>query len=424
VTVRAGQETGGVDIRYRAELGHSLSGKVEGSFDLSDAMSGVGISLTHAATGLTEYSGINGRGSGGDRSFKFDAVADGEYELAARYISKGEVTQSSQPVRVVVRGADTSGLVLKLASLAKVGGRVRLDAATEGRAARHKNDCAGRDADDALATPREVAVILRRDPRETSRTHMRTVPRYDTTPDAQGDFSFRSLEPGRYRLDASPPGPDWYFSSLTLSANLAASSNGSNNSQPARREKSAETSTPSSDAARRPQPTNATQPAAASTVPSSSTPASPVASAAATASDWLVLRPGDALTNLSLGLAFGAASLRGQLVAAEEGARLSNPTQFRIHLVPADRDNADQALRFAEAPVTPDGAFAFSNLAPGRYRLLARPVAADAQQDALPRPAAWDKQARQSLFGDAAAAGISVELQPCQRLDGFTLRQK
>jgi hypothetical protein len=168
---------------------------------------------------------------------------------------------------------------------------------------------------------------------------------------------------------------------------------------------------------RRAQTTPATQPVASQ--PSASTLASPVA-----ASDWLVLNPGDALTNVSLRLAFGAASLRGQLVAPEEGARLSNPAQFRVHLVPADGDDADNSLRFAEAPVTADGAFAFSNLAPGRYRLLTRPFSNDAAQEATPRPAAWDKQTRLGLLRDAEAADISVELQPCQRLDGFTLRQK
>ncbi|HEY0077512.1 MAG TPA: carboxypeptidase-like regulatory domain-containing protein [Pyrinomonadaceae bacterium] len=419
VTVRAGQETGGVDIRYRVEPGHSISGRVEGSIDLGDERSGVSISLTHAATGMTEFTGIDGRGGDSNRTFKFDAVADGEYELSARYISKGEMLQTSQPMRVSVRGADTSGLTLRLAALAKVSGRVQLDSATYADAARQKNECAGRDA--PAASPREVAVILRRDPRDSSRTHMRAFPRYDTTPDAQGDFSFRNLEPGRFRLDAAPPGPDWYVGSLTLPANVHASSAGSNNYQQpmTRREKSAETSPSSSPVARQTQTATTKQPIVSMPVASS-----PGSANAAPASDWLVVNPGDALTNLSLRLAFGAASLRGQLVAAEEGARLPNPERFRVYLVPVGRDEADNALRFAEAPVAADGAFAFSNLAPGRYRLLARPLTADTAQEATPRHAAWDRQTRLSLLRDAEAADISVELQPCQRIDGFTLRQK
>src|SRR5205085_2313157 len=104
------------------------------------------------------------------------------------------------------------------------------------------------------------------------------------------------------------------------------------------------------------------------------------------------------------------------------GGRRGDPERprLRVHLLPAEREHADDVLRFFETTPGADGAFLFKNLPPGRYLLLAR-LAADAN-DATPRPASWDADARARLRREAEAANTTVELQPCQRATDFALR--
>jgi hypothetical protein len=126
----------------------------------------------------------------------------------------------------------------------------------------------------------------------------------------------------------------------------------------------------------------------------------------------LALKAGEKLTGLTVTVAEGAAVLKGRVVAASS-ARL------RVHLIPAEREAAEDALRYAEAVAT-GGAFSFANVAPGRYYLLARPE--DEIESGPPRPPAWDAEARARLRREAEAANVAVELKPCARVSDFALR--
>jgi hypothetical protein len=95
---------------------------------------------------------------------------------------------------------------------------------------------------------------------------------------------------------------------------------------------------------------------------------------------------------------------------------------LRLHLVPAEKESADATLRFAEVTVQSDGAFALTNLAPGRYWILMRPTPEDTAADTAPRPVAWDSEGRAKLRKDAEAANLILDLQPCQRLTDYVLR--
>ena len=104
-------------------------------------------------------------------------------------------------------------------------------------------------------------------------------------------------------------------------------------------------------------------------------------------------------------------------MSAGEGAP---PFAFlRVYLVPAERERAEDLLRYAEVTPTPAGSFAFTNLAPGRYLLLVRAVD---PQEARPRPPFWDADARARLRREAEAAAHTLDLQPCQRAADLTLR--
>jgi hypothetical protein len=92
------------------------------------------------------------------------------------------------------------------------------------------------------------------------------------------------------------------------------------------------------------------------------------------------------------------------------------------HLAPAEPEARDEALRFVEARVENDGLFSFSNLAPGKYWLLARAVPDPEPNDKPARPTAWDAAERAKLRREAEAANIVIELKPCQRVRDYMLR--
>ena len=381
VMVRGGQEAGGIDIRMREDPGRRVTGTVEsptGSFGEQGV--GVGVTLTYASTGMpAATTGINPNTA--DRSFSFDTVADGEYDLQATVPGRDGVTLASAPQRVSVRGADVTGLRLVLAPLASASGTMRFEPAAE----------AGRPAPEACQSIRATQL-----PQETLITAASAVPArpkpgglfsrlgfpQSATPDGAGSFTVRGLDAGRYRLSVRLFDEALYVRSIQTPA------------------------TPQRGAGAQRTPTAAT--------------------AAAASRDVFDLKAGQQLSGLSVRVAEGAASFGGSLAAAETaaGAPPQPPPAFshlRVHLVPQERERAEDTLHYYEAPVSADGAFLFKNLAPGRYFVVARPFVVEAgERD--PRPAAFDASARALLRREAESANVTVELQPCQRTTDYVLR--
>jgi len=92
------------------------------------------------------------------------------------------------------------------------------------------------------------------------------------------------------------------------------------------------------------------------------------------------------------------------------------PPRLRVHLVPAEATAANEVLRYAEAFARSNGSFLLSNIAPGKYWLIARPSPDDEMNDRAPMPVAWDADERAKLRKEAEALKIEVELKPCQRV--------
>jgi hypothetical protein len=90
--------------------------------------------------------------------------------------------------------------------------------------------------------------------------------------------------------------------------------------------------------------------------------------------------------------------------------------------VPAERERAEDTLRYSEAQMASDGTFAFQNLAPGRYLVIARAAPENETPERAARPLAWDADTRAKLRREAEAANTTIELQPCQRLNDYSLR--
>jgi hypothetical protein len=92
-----------------------------------------------------------------------------------------------------------------------------------------------------------------------------------------------------------------------------------------------------------------------------------------------------------------------------------------VHLIPADREQAGNVLRYSEATVNSDSSFQFTNIAPAHYLIVSR-VEPPTESDAAPRPFAWDSTARDKLRREAEAARTEVELKACQAIVDYQLK--
>ena len=388
ITVRAGQEVAGLDIRYRDELGRSVSGRVEFPAGAQpDANSGVTVTFVYASTGVQAGITFVQPSQG---VFSFDGVADGDYDLQATAGGREGQTATSVPQRVSVRGADVTRLSLKLAPLASVSGALRIEPSTEAERAR---EACKQQRSSML--PQETLVTLVADrlaPTKGQAASRNSLTR-ESTPDASGSFALRGLEPGRYRLAVRPFDETLYVRAIQL---------------------------PETAASQRPLAPNNDQSPTAKIVGRLAA-ASPAQMARGMAPrEGLDLRAGQQLSGVTVRLAEGAAMLSGRVVIAE-GATAPPFSQTRVHLAPAERESADDPLRYFDATPDGSGAFTFKSIPPGRYLVVARP-APEPNADAPARPAHWDADSRARLRRDAEALNASVELQPCQRTNDFTLR--
>ena len=380
ITVRAGQEATGIDVRYREEGGHRITGRIEAPALATDANASVGVTLTYASMGINAGSSSIPL-SAENRTFSLEGIADGDYDLQAGGGGREGLVLTSVPQRITVRGADVTGLVFKLAPLASVSGTLVIEQASE--ADRAREACKDRRA--SLA-PQETLVTLLADRPFTDKNQPagRTSPLRDATPDAAGAFTLRSLEPGRYRLAVRPLDENLFVRSIQLPNTTALS---------------------------------AAAPRAPATSPGQRKGVAPPQGSSAR--DALDIKSGQQFSGIAVRLSEGAAVLSGHVVALE-GAGPPPFAQLRVHLLPAERERGDDTTRFLELTPSPDGSFTFKNVPPGRYLIVAR-VAADGGE-AVPRPALWDAGSRAKLRREAEAAATPVELQPCQRAADFTLR--
>jgi hypothetical protein len=119
--------------------------------------------------------------------------------------------------------------------------------------------------------------------------------------------------------------------------------------------------------------------------------------------------------------------LSGRLVPANDPQTKSNKillSRYRVHLIPAESAAAENLLRYAETRSGSDGSFAFKNLRPGKYWLLARPLPENESTEVQTNPAAWDAVERSNLRREAEKLKNVVEIHPCQRVSDYVLREK
>jgi hypothetical protein len=319
ISVHTGEETANVDIRYRGEPGHVVSGIASGQGTV--APSGFTIVLSSISNGASQWSNTSYQRPG-TRGFSFYGVADGDYDVTAESLFPGGEWAVSEHRRIKVRGTDITGIELTTIPLGSIIGRVVLE---ESQAL----DCKGKRRPSIFET-----VIT---PWHNEKTVAKDQPQFlwslggPATPDKQGEFALRNLAPGQYRFNARFFAKYWYLQSISLQ------SSGTTGARAALAR--------SVDAAR----------------------------------NWTALKPGERISGLTITLASGAASFHGH-IRIPEGQKL--PPRVFIYLAPAEHERAEDVLRFFASPVAADGTFVLNNLPPGRYFAIAK-VAGENESNVL-----------------------------------------
>lgn len=351
ISVRSGEEVSGVDIRYRGEQGRSVSGEIKTPADVA-----VNIILSASGDGAVPWT--TSTYYQGDGRFMFHGIADGEYQLLAMSYARGGSREVSAAVKkIVVRGADVSGIELVPVPLATVSGRVVLEESK-------LSEC----SDKQRPQFNEVVVSAWHNDNEAAKETPATLWSIGAPvpADADGNFTLRNLAGGDYYFATRLTAKYWYLQSISLAPAASVATKG---------------------------------------------PGKPVD----TTVGWTKLKPGERLSGLTVTLAQGAASLRGQLVSENQQV----PEKLFVYLVPSESEKA--VLRYYAAPVTPDGKIALHNIAPGHYWVVAQRFTEDVATPLtlLRRPDAAEARAR--LRREAEAAKTEVELKPWQNVVDFQL---
>ena len=361
ISVRGGEETAGIDIRYRGEQGRTISGVV-------NASSSTGFNVVLSASGegsvpwtTTYYQGASVEG------FVFKGIADGEYQLVAMaYGRSGSRDVAAAVKRIVVRGADVSGIELNTAPLATISGRVLLEETKV-------PEC----ADKQRPQFSEIIVSAWHDDNEAAKETPLALWSIGApaAADADGNFILRNLAAGEYYFVTRFMAKYWYLESIAFPA---------------------------------PPVTAASGAAKVASRPIDATVA------------WTKVKAGDRVSGLTVTLAQGAATLRGQLVSERQQV----PEKLFVYLVPSEREKTEAVLRYYAAPVSPDGKIALHNIAPGRYWVVAQTFSDDAPTPLTKLRLPHETATRARLRRDAEAAKNEIELKPCQNVSDFQLAFK
>jgi hypothetical protein len=364
VSVNSGEEVANVDIRYREEPGHTVSGSASSTV-ASEQPSGFTIMLASILNGASQASYAFFQPPQA-RGFAFSGVADGDYDVIAQQYTGTGGWIVSESRRIQVRGADVTGLELLVKPLASIAGSLVLE---ESRLP----ECAGK------RRPLVSETVI--GPWHNEKTVRKDQPQFvwslgtPVLPDKDGNFVLRSLAPGQYRFNARPLAKYWYLKSMSW-------------------------------------PTGATSASAKGDPPDRPRDA---------ARNWTNVRMGERLTGLTITFAEGAASLRGK-VEAGEGKKL--PSRLFVYLTPAEPGKAEDIVRYFVSLAAEDGGFALTNLPPGRFWLTVAP-AGESDSNMMSKLRLPDEtELRAKLRREGEASKLQIELKPCQNISDYQLAFK
>jgi len=213
----------------------------------------------------------------------------------------------------------------------------------------------------------ETLVRFRRPEKEIERDEAQALRSFagSASPDANGTFTLRNVQMGSYQFEPRFYARYWYLQSITMNG-----------------------------AGAKPQRVDA-------------------------AANWTTLKSGEQLSNLTVTLAEGAATIHGKVPAGDA----ASPPAVAVYLIPNDRDKVEDVLRYFVTGVDADGTFTFNNLPPGKYLTLTQttlePQIANLAKLRQPEAAA----ARTKLRRTAETKKSEIELKPCENLADYQLKQ-
>ncbi|MCI0662909.1 MAG: carboxypeptidase-like regulatory domain-containing protein [Acidobacteria bacterium] len=367
VTVRSGEEVIGIDIRHRGERGRVLSGIITGALESDALINFVVITLRNPVQGNIEAM----TAVFGSAKFTIAGIPDGEYLISGHRGTENNQQSASVPRRLSVRGADISGIEIRLLALGSIAGRVVIEY--------------GGGVDNCVKeeprNPEEVTLNAQLS-EKGRRAASLPLGAFDlpegsdgSVPDEKGEFVIKDLESGRHRIVTDLPGENLFLRSITQTSPAPGKRVGGTTVDLGR--------------------------------------------------DGVLLRQGEKLNNVKITIASGAASLSGRVVSSggdQPKTAERSAGRLRVHLVPAEVTSAGDVLRYYETIARNNGAFEFKHLTPGKYLLLARPVPDTEPMEPNSPQTAWDLIERQKLRREAESSKKEIELQPCMNVKDYVLR--
>ena len=358
VVINNGEEMT-VDIQYRSEPGHIVSGIVTGAAKPTGTSSyAASVSLLDRRT-RAEIGG--GAISNNNFVFSIYGVPDGEYEIHASQGGPSGETLISPPSQVKVQGNDVTGISLAVAPMGSIDGRVILESDPKAACGKRRSSALL----ETMISARRHETEDKTAGRQGKETQASEVPaRFrnsapQSTSDSRGSFNLKNLVPGTFLIDVREPASGWFARSIGFD-----------------------------------------RPIKNLNIPR----------------DGLTLKAGERTSGLVVTIAEGAAKLQGR-ISVREGQTL--PLTFRVYLTPAERENADSVLRFYEARPDLNGNFTVDNIAPGRYWIVARPF--EENESGAIKSIRRDKTFRSTVQREAEALKKNLALKPCEQLANYDL---
>ena len=197
VVVRSGEESTGIDIRYRGEPGHAISGTLT-----QPSESAANITLNQIVNGRPQISAYTFQPPN-RKGFAFYGVTDGEYDLVAQTNAVAGEWSISEPRRIIVKGSDVTGIELVAKPLAAMSGKVNLEETTAPECATKRRP---------VLT--ETLLIARRIQSEGNNPVLPNFSFAQSAVDGSGDFQLRGLPPGQFSLNTRFFAKYWYVRSI------------------------------------------------------------------------------------------------------------------------------------------------------------------------------------------------------------------